>query len=137
MLWSRLSHPLKNIPHTSNVRNVSRGSRTTQVTVHVNIDGIDSAVHIRRLVKNNHVVHFFVNLKTTKSNTLQLPRIQTETLTKSALELFKPLSRNASDDEIVQRKRLPKRLWFQSLPKKNTRLMDPFGFSIPPWTSRT
>ena len=116
MLWFRLSHlPLQCTPYTTKLCDFSRRQRTIQVTVRVNIDVVHSAVYIRRLVKNNHVVHLFVNSNTAKTQTLYLPRSPTETLTKQ----------------------LPKRTLFQDLPRKKARPLDPFGFSVRPWTSRT
>ena len=102
MLWSRQSHlPLNSSPHTSKTRDLSRCQRTIEVTVRVNIYVVVSAVHIGRLVANTHVVHLFCELAHRTDQNSELPRTPTETLTKSALELFKHLSSNASDEEFV------------------------------------
>ena len=100
-LGSSLYHfPLYCSSHTSEIRDFARCRGSIKVTMCFNIEGIDSAVHVGRLVKNNRMVHFLVN-SDTQTKTLHFPRTPTEAVTKSILELFKLQSRNASDDDIL------------------------------------
>ena len=72
MLWFNLCQILLRCsPNTLEVRDFARCQWSVQVTVRVNIDGIDSSVHISCLVKNNHMVHFLVNSDTTETKTFR------------------------------------------------------------------